>query len=428
MLKKNALVVINKNIDFKNGLINGTQALFQYINEAGSAVVSINGKTYNLSKQRWEFSTFYVEQYPICLAWALTIHKSQGMGIQYLSVDIGENIFNEGQAYVALSRAIDPKYLHIKNYNLGSIRCNSRVKIFYKNISEKEKKWLLETTEDKKKKYYVNYSNGSTIYKLPKNNILINKSIDFTPENNANQSVTQPCILCEENDFENNYKIWYGEPICIQCISEDENWKQLSKSELYEVLDISKKKLDDILKKCRSKPEKNACNPRFKRVPLYLLGHVKKHILPNISNFTTKLNTINKFSKKSSHNIIADSTLLQKSKPKTMKDKIDFTYDSFFNKNRSIKEISQELDFSKATIENYLYKAYTLDYNFSKHNLEKLGFNNIIRQEINETINKWKRENPEEKSPKLKWIKTECSQASYLVIKLTLFMDYGIKI
>ena len=103
MLKKNALVVINKNIDFKNGLINGTQALFQYINEAGSAVVSINGKTYNLSKQRWEFSTFYVEQYPICLAWALTIHKSQGMGIQYLSVDIGENIFNEGQVKVALS-------------------------------------------------------------------------------------------------------------------------------------------------------------------------------------------------------------------------------------------------------------------------------------------------------------------------------------
>ena len=82
-------------------------------------------------------------------------------------------------------------------------------------------------------------------------------------------------------------------------------------------MDISKKKLDDILKKCRSKPEKNACNPRFKRVPLYLLGHVKKHILPNISNFTTKLNTINKFSKKSSHNIN-----FSKIKPKTMKTKL----------------------------------------------------------------------------------------------------------
>ena len=109
-----------------------------------------------------------------------------------------------------------------------------------------------------------------------------------------------------------------------------------------------------------------------------------------------------------------------------MKDKIDFTYDSFFNKNRSIKEISQELDFSKATIENYLYKAYTLDYNFSKHNLEKLGFNNIIRQEINETINKWKRENPK-KISELKWIKTECSQASYLVIKLTLLWIMALK-
>ena len=88
-----------------------------------------------------------------------------------------------------------------------------------------------------------------------------------------------------------------------------------------------------------------------------------------------------------------------------------------------IPEISISRKFTEDTL-GYL--------NFSNglhpQNLEKLGFNNIIRQEINETINKWKRENPEEKSPKLKWIKTECSQASYLVIKLTLFMDYGIKI
>ena len=35
------------------------------------------------------------------------------------------------------SPSTDPR-LPIKNYNLGSVRCNSRVKIFYKNISEKK--------------------------------------------------------------------------------------------------------------------------------------------------------------------------------------------------------------------------------------------------------------------------------------------------
>lgn len=51
-------------------------------------------------------------QFPIKLAYAITIHKSQGMSIERLVCDI-DNIFENGQLYVALSRAVEPKNLRI---------------------------------------------------------------------------------------------------------------------------------------------------------------------------------------------------------------------------------------------------------------------------------------------------------------------------
>jgi ATP-dependent DNA helicase PIF1 len=79
-------------------------------------------------------------QFPLRLAYAITIHKSQGMSIEHLVCNI-DNIFAPSQFYVAISRATNPKYLKI-DHNKGNfeayanriINVDNRVKEYYNSI------------------------------------------------------------------------------------------------------------------------------------------------------------------------------------------------------------------------------------------------------------------------------------------------------
>lgn len=73
------------------------------------------------------------EQLPIMLCWALSIHKAQGQTIQRLKVDLS-NIFEAGQVYVALSRAVSKENLQVLNFNPKKIKSNEKVKQFYKHL------------------------------------------------------------------------------------------------------------------------------------------------------------------------------------------------------------------------------------------------------------------------------------------------------
>ena len=78
-------------------------------------------------------------QIPLRLAWALSVHKSQGMTIPHLAVSL-KGVFEYGQAYVALSRATGLRHLVLRGFNERAFAAHPKVKAFYH--------LLMETTED----------------------------------------------------------------------------------------------------------------------------------------------------------------------------------------------------------------------------------------------------------------------------------------
>jgi ATP-dependent exoDNAse (exonuclease V) alpha subunit len=67
---------------------------------------------------------------PLKLAWALSIHKSQGMTLDYMSADVSK-VFATGQLYVALSRARSPAGLHVTGFEPHRVKAHPAVKLFY---------------------------------------------------------------------------------------------------------------------------------------------------------------------------------------------------------------------------------------------------------------------------------------------------------
>jgi hypothetical protein len=76
-----------------------------------------------------------VSQVPLILAWALTIHKSQGATLDAAEIDVGSGIFECGQTYVALSRVKSLDGLYLTSFDVTKIRINRKVKEFYDNLT-----------------------------------------------------------------------------------------------------------------------------------------------------------------------------------------------------------------------------------------------------------------------------------------------------
>lgn len=73
-------------------------------------------------------------QLPLMLAWALSIHKSQGLTLSHVRVNLNR-IFEYGQAYVALSRAVSRDSLQVVNFRRDRIRSSMLVDDFYKSLT-----------------------------------------------------------------------------------------------------------------------------------------------------------------------------------------------------------------------------------------------------------------------------------------------------
>jgi ATP-dependent DNA helicase PIF1 len=76
-----------------------------------------------------------IMQVPLILAWALTIHKSQGATLDAAEIDVGSGIFECGQTYVALSRVKSLNGLYLTSFDVTKIKINKKVKAFYEALN-----------------------------------------------------------------------------------------------------------------------------------------------------------------------------------------------------------------------------------------------------------------------------------------------------
>lgn len=138
-LKEGARVMLLINLDFEKGLINGSCGNIQKICQEYISVRFDNGNIADIRKHEFEiYKNEKIiakrEQFPLKLAYAITIHKSQGMSLDKLAVDCSD-IFEKGQLYVALSRIKSLDGLYLYNFDVSKIKVDDKVADFYQNLN-----------------------------------------------------------------------------------------------------------------------------------------------------------------------------------------------------------------------------------------------------------------------------------------------------
>jgi len=130
-------VVVLANIDQEKGIINGTRGCIIQLKNNSVIIKRVNGSSYEIEYHKAvsiEDKEIFICHMPLKLAYALTIHRSQGMTLDAIEIDIGSKIFAAGQAYTALSRAHNLKSIKIKAISKNSFIIKDSVKEFYKKI------------------------------------------------------------------------------------------------------------------------------------------------------------------------------------------------------------------------------------------------------------------------------------------------------
>lgn len=148
-MKKGARIIFLNN-DQEGRWVNGSLGEirdFHSYEDGGETEVEVeldNGKTVFVEPHTWPISRYRFRagkfvreetgsftQYPFKLAWAITIHKSQGLTFERVYLDLGRGSFAHGQAYVALSRCTGPEALLMsRNIRSADIILDQRIRSF----------------------------------------------------------------------------------------------------------------------------------------------------------------------------------------------------------------------------------------------------------------------------------------------------------
>lgn len=139
-LKVGARVIFVKN-NFEAGYANGTLGKVIECGYFGPRVLLKNNKVIDVEPATWVIEEegkikAEIKQYPLRLAWAITVHKSQGMSLDFVEVDLSKS-FEKGMGYVALSRVRTLQGLKLVGFNENALQVNGRVLEFDKKLRKK---------------------------------------------------------------------------------------------------------------------------------------------------------------------------------------------------------------------------------------------------------------------------------------------------
>uniref|UniRef100_A0A8D0F2P5 ATP-dependent DNA helicase PIF1 n=1 Tax=Strix occidentalis caurina TaxID=311401 RepID=A0A8D0F2P5_STROC len=140
-LKLGAQVMLAKNLDVSQGLVNGARGVvvgFESEQKGLPKVRFLCGVTQVIKMEKWVFkgpSGIHLsrQQLPLKLAWAISIHKSQGMSLDCVEISLSR-VFESGQAYVALSRARSLAGLRVLDFDPKVVRADPSVLQFYRQL------------------------------------------------------------------------------------------------------------------------------------------------------------------------------------------------------------------------------------------------------------------------------------------------------
>ncbi len=129
-LKKGAIVMFIKN-NFEKGYVNGTLGRIVNYNGNCPLVETRSGLKVNVQPTKWHIKEedeilASIKQFPLRLAWAITVHKSQGMSLDVAEIDLSQS-FEYGMGYVALSRVRSLDGIRLMGINEKSLEVNPKI-------------------------------------------------------------------------------------------------------------------------------------------------------------------------------------------------------------------------------------------------------------------------------------------------------------
>lgn len=140
-LKVGAQVMLTINLDPELGLANGSRGVVVECDEKHVMVKFKNVEQnvrveYALREFDDHMCVYTRSQIPLILAYSLTVHRAQGASLDSCVIDLGHSIFEDGQAYVALSRCRSLSGLYLINFIPRKVKANEVAKRFDATLYE----------------------------------------------------------------------------------------------------------------------------------------------------------------------------------------------------------------------------------------------------------------------------------------------------